>query len=123
MNLPQIKKRISSIEANKEEIRKIQEIIKDQMEQNPQYQEAIEKAKEIAVIKRKVKQDILSKPENEKFIFEIKELQEENKTSSQILSAELVEYYQKNNTDEIEDNEGNKRKFSFNVKISNPKDY
>ena len=123
MNIAQIQKRIGSIEANKEEIRKIQEIIKDQMEQNPEYQEAQKKGKEISAIKKKVREDVLSKPENEKMLFETKELQEEIKTASEILSAELVEYYQKNNSDEIEDVEGNKRKFKFSVKLSGPKNY
>lgn len=117
MNIQTIKKRIAHIEGCREEIKKIKEIIDGQLEGNTEYQEAHKKSKEATSAKKRIKEEVLAKPENEKLSFEVKENQEEIKTEEQILATELVEYYQKNNSDEIEDDAGQKRKFKISVKL------
>lgn len=117
MDIAQIQKRIRQINEYKDEIKKSKELIDDQLENNDEYREATKKAKEVAAAKRRIKEEIMNKAENEKIAWDMKEAKEEINTLKQILSTELVEYYQKNNTDEITDENGEKIKFSFSVKL------
>lgn len=117
MNIPQIQKRIQKIEEYKIQIQKAKEVIDEQLQSHPGYEQANKKSKEAQAEKKRIKEEVLSRPENDKLVWEIKENKEEIATLEQILSQELVEYYQKNKEDSIEDANGEKRKFRISVKI------
>lgn len=117
MDIGKIQREMEKIEKLKEEIKASKELIKDQLDDNAEYAEANKKGKEIASKKKRLKEEILAKPENEKVVWDIKENQEEIKVSEEILAGELVEYYQSAKTDRIEDANGESRKFKISVKI------
>lgn len=118
MDISKIQKRITQINEYKEEIKKSNELINSQLENDTEYQEAVRKAKEISATKKRIKENILEDPSNEKIVWNIKEAKEEIQTQEQILSSELINYYQKNNTDEILDENGEKIKFKISIKLS-----
>lgn len=118
MNISTIQKRIKMIEEYKEEIRKATEILKDQLDNHPEFAEATTKAKEAAAAKKRIKTEVLARKENEKIAWDIKENTEEIKAAQEILAGELIEFYQQNRSDSIEDAEGKKRKFKISVKLS-----
>lgn len=107
-----IEKTIESLEKYKEEIRIAQEMLKGELENDPIYVEASEKAKEATAVKKRLKEEILTKGPNAKIVEDIKYNSEEISTLREILSAQLVDFYSKSGTDQIAD-----RKFVVSAKL------
>jgi len=107
-----IEKTIESLEKYKEEIRIAQEMLKGELENDPLYVEASEKAKETATTKKRIKEEILNAGPNAKIVEDIKYNTEEISTLKEVLSAQLVDFYSKSGTDQIAD-----RKFVVSAKL------
>lgn len=119
MEIGQIQKRIEMIEKLQREVRDSKEILKGELENDQNYVEAFEEAKEAANKKKRIKQEIENQGSNKQMLVDIKENTEELGTLKEILSAELIEYYSTNKSDEITDANGEIRKFKFSVKLQN----
>jgi hypothetical protein len=117
MDINSIKKRIASIEELKEGMKVAQEAIKNALENDPLYKEAVEDAKGINAKKKKLREDVLNQSENREFVEKIRDTKEEISTLEELLSYELVEYSQTNNTDMIQGDDGLVRKFKIRVQL------
>ena len=117
MEISTIRKRISMIEELEEENKKSKELLKSALENDAEYEEAAREAKEVLSKRRRIKERIIEEPGNKKVVEDIKANKEEIDTLQEILSLELVEYYSKEKTDQIEDSNGEQRKFKLVVKL------
>lgn len=118
MDLNVIKERIGIIERLEQENKVSRELIKSALDNSDAYKTAAEKAKETATEKKRIKDTIMSDPANNSAVESIKENMEEISTLKEILSAELMEYYQEKKTDEIEAADGTARKFKISIKLT-----
>ena len=109
--------RIRIIERLEQENKVSKQMIKDALENSETYREAFDKAKESISVKKQIKDAILSEPENLKACESVKENTEEISTLKEVLSAELMDYFQKEKTDEIDTGEGEPRKFKISVRL------
>lgn len=117
MDIKSMQKRISSIEGLRGEVKTAQEAIKNALENDSTYQESVREAKEINTKKKRLKDDILNQAENRESVEKIKDLKDEIGTLEELLSYELMEYSQANNTDIIQGNDGMVRKFKIVVRL------
>ena len=118
MDLGVIKERIGIIERLEQENRVSRELIKDALENSETYKDIASKAKESATEKKRIKDTILNEDGNKSAVESIKENMEEISTLKEILSAELMEFYQEKKTDEIEAADGTPRKFKISIKLT-----
>ena len=100
-----------------EENKKSKELLKSALDNDTEYEQVAREAKEVLSKRRRIKEKIMEEPGNKKVSEDIKANKEEIETLQEILSAELVEYYTKNKTDQIEDSSGVQRKFKLVVKF------
>jgi len=121
MNIAQIQKRIEMIDKLEDENRISKETLKQEMDNDDEYTRVNGEAKEALSRKKRVKDQILAKDQNQQIIDQIKANNEEIATLKEILSTELVEVYQIGKTDEIQDSTGETRKFKLVAKISTKK--
>jgi hypothetical protein len=117
MDVATIQKRIDQLEKLNEEVRINKEMLKGELENEPAYLEASEEVKGVTQKRKQIKDEILGKGPNQEVLANIKSSMEEITTLRDILSAELTEYYQENNSDEIIDASGIARKFKISVKL------
>ena len=117
MDIASIQKRIASIEKFKDEIKVAQEAIKNALQNDAIYKETVDEAKQVNTKKKKIRDEILNQAENRDYAEKIKETREEISTLEELLSYELVEYSQKNNTDMIQGDDGLVRKFKIIVRL------
>lgn len=118
MDLSVIKERISIIERLEQENRVSRELLKDALENSETYKDVAAKAKESATEKKRIKDTLMNESGNKSAVESIKENMEEISTLKEILSAELMEYYQEKKTDEIESADGTPRKFKISIKLT-----
>ena len=105
------------IEDLEEENKKSKELLKSALDNDSEYDKAAREAKEVLSKRRRIKERIMEEPGNKKVVEDIKANKEEIETLQEILSAELVDYYAKEKTDQIEDSSGVQRKFKLTVKL------
>lgn len=117
MDLTTIRGRIKMIEDLEGENHTAREMLKSALENDQEYTDLNEQAKEMSKTRKQAKNRVLSAPEIQSTAEDIKSNQDEIKTLREILSAELAEYYNKNKTDEIEGADGEPRKFKVIVKL------
>jgi len=112
-----LQQRIEQIETLEKENREARLMLKESLENDPIYLEAIEEVRSSTLKRQKIKNEILAKIENQKIQAEVKENLEELGTSRDILSLELMKIYQEKQTDEIVDQFGEPRKFKIIAKL------
>lgn len=117
MDIVQIQKRIEAMENLQREIRDAKQMLKEELENDERYAEALEHANEENSKKKRIKEEIENSGSNKKLLQEIKENKEELDTLREILSAELMQLYAEQKTDEITDINGDIRKFKVSVKL------
>lgn len=117
MEISNIQNRLKVIEDYKNENKKAKELLKGSLENNEKFVEISEAVKDATTLKKKMKDEIYALPENEKLVWQIKENQEEIKINEEILSTELLSYYQKSKSNEIKDHKGVPRRFQLSVKF------
>lgn len=115
--MPTIQKRIDQMEKLSEEVRISKEMLKGELENEETYLQATEEVKGATQKRKQIKDEILGKGPNQEVLANIKSNTDEITTLRDILSAELTQYYQENNTDEIPDASGIARKFKISVKL------
>ncbi|MEK7096490.1 MAG: hypothetical protein AAB881_00865 [Patescibacteria group bacterium] len=112
-----IQKRIEALEKLQEEVRACREMLKSELESSPEYMTAFEESKEANQKKKQIKDNIVSTGPNQKLTLEMRENLEEISTIKEILNAELLREWEKNQTDEVPDPAGGTRKFVLTVKL------
>jgi hypothetical protein len=117
MDIATIRKRMQMIDDLEEENKKSKELLKGALDNDSEYAIAAREAKEALSRRRRIKERIMEEPDNKKVSEDIKANKEEIETLREILSTELVEYYAKEKTDQIEDSSGAQRKFKLIVKF------
>jgi CRISPR/Cas system-associated endonuclease Cas1 len=117
MDLETIQKRIELIEKHEQEMRNAKELLDGELENSPEYLEAVEEAKVIIEKKKRIKEEILAKGPNQKLAEGIKENSEEVSTLREILSTELSQLFKSSETDEVRGSGGELRKFKVTGKL------
>ncbi len=112
MDLTTIQKRIDQLEKLQEEVKISKEMLKGELENDLAYLEAAEETKAAGQKKKQIKDEILGKGPNQEVLANIKNNMEEMSTLKEILSAELMQFYQESQTDEIAN-----RKFVVSAKL------
>lgn len=113
MDIEQLRSRIAELEKNQTEIKTAKDTIKQQLENDLEYIQARDEAKKANQKKKQIKEGILSLPENQKFVMEIKNNTQDLSVLKDILSAELMDFYQKSKKEEFVDDQGRVRKFKI----------
>lgn len=112
-----IQNRIGLLEKLEGEIKVAKDALKAELENDGQYVEESLQAKEAMARKKKAKDTVFANESSQKILEEIKANTEEVNILKEILATELMEVYQKKKTNEIEDANGDSRKFILSVKI------
>ena len=111
-DLTTIQKRIDQLEKLQDEVKISKEMLKGELENDLTYLEAAEEAKALAQKKKQIRDQILGTGPNQEVLANIKNNAEEMSTLKEILSAELMQFYQESQTDEIAN-----RKFVVSAKL------
>lgn len=117
MDIGQIQKRIGLLEKMAKEVRDARDMLKDELENDPIYIEAVKESDEANSKKKRLKEEILGRGPNLKLSEDIKANNEEMKTLKEILSAELTQVWGESQIDEITDHNGDVRKFQVGAKL------
>ena len=117
MDLAKIHERMGQVESYKEKNKIARLTLKEELEINEEYQKVGEQLKALLEKRKRIKNEIWTQIENQKLVSDIKENKEELDTLEEILSSELMEYYQENKATEIEDSSGEKRQFKLVAKL------
>ncbi|MCL5411232.1 MAG: hypothetical protein M1150_00600 [Patescibacteria group bacterium] len=117
MDLSNIQEKISSIEQTRQEIKVLNNMLKDALDNDTSYQ-ALEDEAEAFVAKRKqAKETVMNQPQIQELQMQIKDQKEKLKELQEILSHYLLEYYNETKSIEISDHEGKTRKLVINAKL------
>lgn len=112
VDIAMIQKRIDQLEKLKEEVKISKEMLKGELENDLSYLETVEEVKAAVQKRKQIKDELLGKGPNQEVVANIKNNLEEIATLNEILSAELMQVYQENQTDEVAN-----RKFKITAKL------
>ena len=122
MDLSIIRERLGQVETLRQENKIARQALQNELDNETEYTQVCEELKAVLDKRKRIRETIWSKPETQKIILDIKENREELSTLQEILSTELMEYYSESKSDEIEDHNGEKRKFKLTIKFAPKKD-
>jgi len=117
MDIGTIQRRIGMILKFQEENKIAKDTLKQALDEDEPYHQANQELKEIAAKKKVLKDQIWAQPANKALLEDIKVNNDEVKTLQDILNHELLDFYQKNGSFEIEDALGNPIKFKLIAKL------
>lgn len=117
MSLATIQKRLATLEKLEQENKVARQMLKEELEQNEAYMAVNAEQKAAATQKKNLKEEILATGSNQEMVAKIEENNEEIKTLREILNTELVEYYAKERVDELQDSNGQTRKFKISIRF------
>lgn len=112
-----IKQGMTTLDRNKDELKKLKEMLESALLNNEQYREASEKAKEAGKVKGKAKANVMGDPANKSLDEKIKDLTQENKDLTTAQSEYLREYARLSGTTEIEGDDGEVREIIYVAKL------
>lgn len=114
-----INNRLKIIADLQNELRTLREQYKDTLDNDPEYQEVQEKAKEYRAEVKSTKDKVTSRPTITKMDEHIKEVRDEINDHREMLAQELADYYKETGELKFTDNEGNEKRIIFSAKIVN----
>jgi hypothetical protein len=117
MSLSSIQERLGEIEEARQEANTLKEMLKDALESDVAYQEAAAEQKDWSAKTKKAKEAAFAAANADKIQEKIAEIGEKTKAMNELLSYDLMMYYQENNTNEFEDKDGNVRKFKVGASL------
>ena len=117
MNLSTIQRRIEIINEYEKEMKTAKEMLKAELDNDESFTKATEEYKLMVQKRKRIKDEVLNRADNKKLVDEIKHNAEEVSSLREILSTELIELYQKNKTDQIDDGKGNHLQVVFSAKL------
>lgn len=112
-----IKQGMTTLDRNKNELKKLKEMLESALLNNEAYREASEKAKEAGKVKGKAKANVMGDPANKSLDEKIKDLTQENKDLTTAQSEYLREYARLSGTTEIEGDDGEVREIIYVAKL------
>jgi uncharacterized membrane protein YgaE (UPF0421/DUF939 family) len=112
-----IKNHIAGIQARKDELKKVNEMVESVLVNDPTYKQVEKKAKEISKVKNASKAQLMAIPSNAKIVNKAKDLRAEIKEMNEALSDYASEFVRMTGSDEIEDNSGKRWTFVKRYKI------
>lgn len=121
MDIASIQKRIDIIEALQKELKTLNDMVKDTMQNDPNFAKVEEEKSKIKEEAKVAKNKIEDKPEIKRILEDMKEKRDEIKEAKETLSLELIEYYRQNTLLTIEDANGKVREMKISVKLSGPR--
>jgi hypothetical protein len=117
MDLEILQRRIEQLEASQNEIKQLKVSLEDALKEDARYQEVDNESREVATKKKRIKDEIWGQATYREALQKIKEIKEEIFDINEILSHELLEWRQTNNSDEIVGSDGTARKLKINVRL------
>lgn len=112
-----IKQGMTTIDRNKNELKKLRDMMESALLNDTAYREAAEKAKEAAKAKGKAKFAVMENQMNKELDAKIKDLSAENKELATAQSEYLREYARLSGTNEIEGDDGEVREIVYVAKL------
>ncbi len=112
-----IKQHVSSIAANKAELKKLREMIASALTNDPTYKLHEEEAKKAAKVKAATKSELMKAPANKVLVDKANELTTEIKEADAALSEYLREFARLTGTTEFETDDGEVREIVFVAKL------
>ncbi len=112
-----IKNSMATTDRNKDELKKLKEMLESALGNDDTYKEASEKAKEAAKVKGKAKLNVLANPATRSINEKIKDLTQEIKELNTGLSEYLREYQRLSGASEIEGEDGDAREIIYIAKL------
>lgn len=112
-----INNRLKIIADLNEELRTLRDQYTETLENDPEYQDMQEKAKEYRAEVKSTKDKVTSRPTITKMDDHIKEIRDEIKDHKEMLAQELADYYKETGELKFTDNEGNEKRIIFSAKI------
>jgi hypothetical protein len=112
-----IKSFISRITKLKEDLKPVNEMLNDLLNNNEEYRLAADVAKEAAMKKSAVKKKILSTPEGKMANDKVSGLRSELKEAQEALSSYLTDYQRLTGSNEIEGEDGELRQIVYAAKL------
>lgn len=112
-----IKTNVTSIDRNKQELKKLKEMLESALLNDEPYREATQKVKEAAKEKGKAKAAVMMNPATKQLDEKVKDLTTENKELLQAQSEYLREYARLSGTNEIEGEDGEIREIIYIAKL------
>jgi len=113
-----ILKRLQIIEDLKKELKTRQEMVRDVLENDGDYQTLVEKNDETKKTKDVRKKELLQQPKIAEINLGIIETRKELSENKEVLSEELMVLYATEGVTEITDLDGNTRQFKVSVRLS-----
>ncbi len=107
-----IQKRIEQLDKLQAQIKINRDMLKGELENELPYLECVEEVKAVTQKRKQIKDEILGRGPNQEILKSIKDDQEEISTLKEILSAELMEFWEKSQTEQIAD-----RKFKVSASL------
>lgn len=121
MDTSSIQKRIEILEQMQRELRTLTDMLKDTLQNDPDFAKAEEEKSKIKEETTVAKNKAMEKKEVKNMLESIKEKKDEIKEAQDTLSLELIEYYRVNSALTIEDADGKVRELKISVRLSSPK--
>ncbi len=112
-----IKSFISRIARLKEDLKPVQEMLKDLLNNNDEYRLAADEAKEASRKKSAVKKNILSTPEGKTLSDKVSGFKGELKEAQEALSSYLTDYQRLTGSNQIEGEDGELRQIVYAAKL------
>ena len=117
MAVEDIQQRLAEIEAEKEKVSTLKDMLKNALENDIPYQEAAAEQKDWSAKAKKAKEDAYAAANGDEIQEEISEINEKIKSLQELLSYELVQYYEQYRTNEFTDLNGNTRRFKVGASL------
>jgi hypothetical protein len=113
MAVEDVRQRLAEIEEEKEKVSTMKDMLKNALESDIPYQEAAAEQKDWSTKTKQAKEAAYAAANGDEIQDEIAEVNEKIKSLNELLSYELVQYYQEYKTNEFTDLEGNTRRFKI----------
>ncbi len=122
IEISSIQKRIQIIEDLTKELKTLSDMVKDTMQNDPNFAKAEEEKAKMREEAKVAKNKVEDKAEVKRMLSDMKEKRDEIKEAKETLSLELIEYYRQNTLLTIEDGDGKVREMKISVKLSGPRE-
>lgn len=112
-----IKTNVATLDRNKNELKKLKEMLESALLNDEPYRQAMEKVKEAAKEKGKAKATVMEVQATKQLADKVKDMSQENKELVQAQSEYLREYARLSGTNEIEGEDGEVREIIYVAKL------
>jgi flagellar biosynthesis GTPase FlhF len=122
MDLSVIQEKIAAIEQTRQEIKVLNDMLKDSLTNDTTYQALEEEAKQFNDKRKQARETVTNQPHVQEIQMQIKDQKEKLKDLQELLSHYLLEYYNETKSNEVADHEGKARKVVINARLGSKKE-